>query len=207
MRLLKIVGIVISSLLVISAVAWASIPDSNGIFYACYSTTGNPNTKGLLRIVDIENGEVCAPGEGRIAWRERERPLYVKVQTFDFPVGPHQNTLLYDPNDLATGGGFRVGTTVNSVRIEASNPTLSLNGWQLTIQNDAGSLLVMGEAVVHTSSTAVAQNVFGVSGFDAPAAVSFDLTADAALALTADWSAASSSNTLTGILYVLEALN
>ena len=64
-----------------------------------------------------------------------------------------------------------------------------------------GTLLVMGEVQLHTSATAVASGVFGVSGFDAPAAVTVDLTADTALALTATWSAASASNTLTGLVY------
>jgi hypothetical protein len=70
-----------------------------------------------------------------------------------------------------------------------------------------GTLLVMGNARVHTSATAVAVNVFSVSGYDAPAAVTVDLTADTALSLTADWSAASASNTITGMVYLLEALN
>lgn len=70
-----------------------------------------------------------------------------------------------------------------------------------------GTLLVWGIARVHTSSTAVAENVFSVSGYDAPAAVTVDLTADTALSLTADWSAASASNTLTGMGYVIESLN
>jgi hypothetical protein len=34
-----------------------------------------------------------------------------------------------------------------------------------------------------------------------------DLTADTALSLTADWSAASASNTLTGHIYTVEGLN
>src|SRR3990170_4342467 len=64
-----------------------------------------------------------------------------------------------------------------------------------------GTPLVMGQVQLHTSATAVASGVFGVSGFDAPAAVTVDLTADTALALTATWSAASASNTLTGLVY------
>lgn len=70
-----------------------------------------------------------------------------------------------------------------------------------------GSLFTMGNANVHTASGTVAANVFGVSGYDAPAAVTVDLTADTALSLTADWSAASASNTLTGHIYVVEGLN
>lgn len=70
-----------------------------------------------------------------------------------------------------------------------------------------GSLIVFGDIQVHTSATAVLNNTFGVSGFDAPAAVTVDLTADTALSLTADWSAASASNTLQGLYYHGESLN
>lgn len=70
-----------------------------------------------------------------------------------------------------------------------------------------GSLLVMGVCRVHTAAGTVLENVLGVSGYDAPAAVTCDLTADTALSLTADWSAASASNTLTGLMYHLESLN
>ena len=78
---------------------------------------------------------------------------------------------------------------------------------QVRANGATGSLLVMGDARVNLTASTQAAGVFGVSGFDAPAPVTFDLTADAALSLTADWSAASASNTLTGLLYVIEALN
>lgn len=78
---------------------------------------------------------------------------------------------------------------------------------QVRTNGSTGTLMVIGRAGVHTSATVVVENIFGVSGFDAPAAVTVDLTADATLALTADWSAASASNTLTGLVYALESLN
>lgn len=70
-----------------------------------------------------------------------------------------------------------------------------------------GSLLAMGVATVNLTASTSAAGVFGVSGFDAPAPVTVDLTADTALSLTCDWSASSASNTLTGLLMTLEALN
>lgn len=78
---------------------------------------------------------------------------------------------------------------------------------QVRANGATGSLLAMGEIGVHTAVGTVLSNVFGVSGYDAPAAVTVDLTADTALSLTADWSAASASNTLTGMIYTLESLN
>jgi hypothetical protein len=89
-----------------------------------------------------------------------------------------------------------------------SNVNFSLEVYLQVRSNGAtGTILAFGEAKVHTSSTAVVQNVFGVSGYDAPAAVTVDLTADTALSVTADWSAASASNTITGMLYAIESLN
>lgn len=86
-------------------------------------------------------------------------------------------------------------------------------GWSLEVliqtrsNGSSGTLLVMGDAVVNLTASTHTSGTFGVSGFDAPAAVSVDLTADTALSLTADWSAASASNTLTGMIYSIESLN
>lgn len=71
----------------------------------------------------------------------------------------------------------------------------------------AGSLFVMGDVVVNLTASTNTSQTFGVSGFDAPAAVTVDLTTDTALSITADWSAASASNTLTGHIYTGESLN
>ncbi|MCC6989932.1 MAG: hypothetical protein IT181_13085 [Acidobacteria bacterium] len=79
---------------------------------------------------------------------------------------------------------------------------------QTRTNGSAGSLIVSGTVLVHTAAGTVAANVFGVSGYDNPAEVSaLDLTADTALSLTADWSAASASNTLTGHQYDLVSWN
>ena len=81
---------------------------------------------------------------------------------------------------------------------------------QVRANGSSGSLFVMGEAKVQTNASGdptVKTNVFGVSGSDAPAAVTVNLMQDTDLALTAKWSAASSSNTLTCHLFSVEALN
>lgn len=87
----------------------------------------------------------------------------------------------------------------------------------LTVRSNGatGTVFVMGEATCWddaVGSTGSATNAPGIAamcsaGAATPAAVTVDLTTDTALALTADWSAASASNTLTGHLEVLEALN
>lgn len=102
---------------------------------------------------------------------------------------------------LATSEAITMGSGVTTVN-------WSIEAFIQTRSNGAtGSLLVMGDLAVHSAAGTVLSNVFGVSGYDAPAAVTVDLTADTALSLTADWSAASASNTLTGMLYTIESLN
>lgn len=78
---------------------------------------------------------------------------------------------------------------------------------QTRVDGATGKLMVMGDAVVHTAAGTVVTNTFGVSGFDAPAEVTADLTADTALSVTGKWSAASPSNTLTSVMYTVESLN
>lgn len=90
----------------------------------------------------------------------------------------------------------------------AANTAWSIEAYIQTRTNGStGTLLVIGDVVVNLTASTNTSGTFGVSGFDAPAAVTVDLTADTALSLTADWSAASASNSLTGMLYTIEALN
>lgn len=106
------------------------------------------------------------------------------------------------------GGTLLANTELITMGSGVANVNWSLEALIQTRTNGAtGSLLVMGDLSVHSAAGTVLANVFGVSGFDAPAAVTVNLTADTALSLTADWSAASSSNTLTGMDYALESLN
>lgn len=115
--------------------------------------------------------------------------------TFAIRIGGEAGTLLATSEALTMGSGV-------------TNVNWDVEAYLVVRSNGAtGTLLVMGNCRVHTSSTTNVMNIFGQSGFDAPAAVTFDLTADAALVLTADWSAASASNTLTGMMFSLESLN
>jgi hypothetical protein len=90
----------------------------------------------------------------------------------------------------------------------AANTAWSIEAYIQTRTNGAtGTLLAFGDVTVNLTASTQTSGVFGVSGFDAPAAVTVDLTADKALSLTADWSASSASNTITGMHYTLESLN
>lgn len=106
------------------------------------------------------------------------------------------------------GGTLLATTEAITCASGAANTAWSTEIIIQTRSNGAtGSLMVMGVATINLTASTSAAGVFGVSGFDAPAAVTADLTADTALSLTADWSASSASNTLTGLIYTIEALN
>lgn len=78
-----------------------------------------------------------------------------------------------------------------------------------------GSLMANGVARVFAGVAGTVASATGEGlvtpltngGVLTPAAVTVDLTADTALAVSAQWSAASASNTLTGLIYTVESLN
>jgi hypothetical protein len=76
---------------------------------------------------------------------------------------------------------------------------------QVRSNGSSGTVVVIGEATVNGAT--VPSQAFCVGGDNTPAATAVDLTADTALSITAQWSAASPSNTLTGWNYTIEALN
>lgn len=110
---------------------------------------------------------------------------------------------------LAASGAMVTGSAV-------SNAMWSIELLIQTRSNGAsGTLLAVGKArlgedatsTVGSATNAGAEDFMGSAGVATPAAVTVDLTADTALALTAQWGTASASNTLTGIVYSLESLN
>jgi hypothetical protein len=86
---------------------------------------------------------------------------------------------------------------------------------QVRANGSSGSIFALGGATLGsatTSSVGSATNAgafdhMGSAGVATPAAVTVDLTADTALSVTAQWGTASASNTLTGHIYVIEAMN
>lgn len=88
---------------------------------------------------------------------------------------------------------------VVQTRTNGSAGTLMANGTARVFAAVAGTVAsATGEALV-TPMTA--------GGVVTPATASLDLTADQALSLTLTWSAASASNTATGLNYTIESLN
>lgn len=62
-------------------------------------------------------------------------------------------------------------------------------------------------STVGSATNAGAEDLMGSAGVAVPAAATVDLTADQALAISAQWGTASAFNTLTGHVYLIESLN
>lgn len=79
----------------------------------------------------------------------------------------------------------------------------------------SGTLMANGLARVHAAVAGTVASATGAGlltpmtagGVTTPAVATVDLTVDTALSVTLTWSAASSSNTATGLNYVVESLN
>lgn len=69
----------------------------------------------------------------------------------------------------------------------------------------SGTLMGIGQVTVGGAATLA--NPMSAGGATTPAVATVDLTADTSFAVSAQWSASSASNTITGLNYVIESLN
>lgn len=112
-------------------------------------------------------------------------------------------TVIWDSGTITCGSGVANALWWTNILMQVRS-----NGATGTIF--AVGPCVIGAALAPTvgsATGAAAAGVFGSAGDDTPAAVTVDFTADTALSLTAAWSAASASNTLTGHQHMLESMN
>jgi len=116
-----------------------------------------------------------------------------------------------------------VGGTVlcQSPAIVTSATAMTNAQWKMeailqTRSNGAtGTIFAQGHVMMGTNTTPTFGTVtnygvvalMGSAGVSTPAAVTVDLTVDTALSITADWSAANASNSITGHLLTIEAMN
>ena len=112
-------------------------------------------------------------------------------------------TLLCKTAACTTPSGVTAATwdldIIVSTRSNGSSGTLMANGTARVFAAVAGTVAsATGEGLVTPMTN---------GGVVTPAAATVDLTADTALSLTVTWSAASASNTTTGLNYVIESLN
>lgn len=109
-------------------------------------------------------------------------------------------------------GGVAGTVLCASAALTASATAFTNAIWELEIMltvrsnGSSGTVLAIGSVCAGDLAT-IAPNYLGSAGAASPAAVTVDLTADTALALTAQWSAANASNSIQGINYYVEAMN
>lgn len=109
-------------------------------------------------------------------------------------------------------GGVGGTLLAKSDTITTTNNSSKLN-WKAQFyvttrtNGSSGSLFAMGEAAVQLTTSTITAEVVGAGGSNTPVAATVDLTADTALAFSVQWSASSSSNTLTVHNYYIESLN
>lgn len=106
---------------------------------------------------------------------------------------------LVTPTTTALSNGLWDVTVMLQTRSNGSSGTLMGNGW-----------VHLHDTTAQTMRSATNVGAFGPlsnGGQATPAAATVDLTADTALSFTITESAASASNTVTGLNYTIEALN
>lgn len=81
---------------------------------------------------------------------------------------------------------------------------------QVRANGSSGSVMVNGDLMLYTTGTAAGSSypiASGSTGGTTPVAVTADLTADTALAITATWGTSNAANSIQGHQYTIEALN
>lgn len=125
------------------------------------------------------------------------------------------------PTLIFTARWGGVAGTVLAKNAAATLPTITAGLWKVELwcttrsNGSTGTLMVNGEATLYAGVAGTVASATGeslvtamtVAGVITPAVATVDLTADTALAITATWSAASASNTLTGLQYYLDSEN
>jgi len=107
--------------------------------------------------------------------------------------------------------GGVAGTVIALSPTFTTGSAVAANLWEVDLilqvrSNGAtGTVVVIGNATVQGAT--VPAQLMCVGGSLTPAATTVDLTADTSLSITATWSAASASNTLTGFSYIVQSLN
>jgi hypothetical protein len=106
--------------LVGAAVAYATIPDANGVIHGCILT----KQQNVLKVIDTDRGQTCGTGNVSLNWNQKGPPGPQGQQGPQGPTGPQ------GPQG-ATGTGNAVGMTGNggllsNGTMQAASPTLNI---------------------------------------------------------------------------------
>lgn len=82
----RLVVVLCSVVFLFGGLAFASIPDGNGVIYGCYTDIG-----GVLKVVDTDAGFNCGPGETSLTWNQTGPPGPIGPQGPEGLQGPQGN--------------------------------------------------------------------------------------------------------------------
>lgn len=117
--------------------------------------------------------------------------------------GGVSGTVIAASGAITTGSGVGGGASMTALFDAELIVQVRSNG-------SSGTLMTNGVCGVYTTGTAAGSSyplASGSTGGTTPVAVTVDLTADTALAITAQWGTSNSANSIQGLNYSLEALN
>jgi len=100
-----IVGVAVLGLVVGAGIAWATIPDANGVLHTCYKNNN-------WRVINAPP-ETCSPSETALDVNPGAVHAVIRTETHTIaPGASHTFTAHCSPGEVATGGGWRlVGPT------------------------------------------------------------------------------------------------
>jgi hypothetical protein len=96
-----IVGVAVVGLVVGAGIAWAAIPDSNGVIHTCFKNNN-------WRVIDAP-AESCTSGESPLDVNPGEVHAVIRTETHTItPGASHTFTAHCNAGEVATGGGWRL---------------------------------------------------------------------------------------------------
>ena len=151
-RVVRIAGLA-AALVLVAGIAYASIPDANGVIHGCRKNSG-----GALRVIDTALGQTCMSNETPLSWSQAGPAgppgpaggvsgLHVVSQNFTTPANNPgltvSGTAVCPAGEVAVSGGFILSST-QSLVVDASRPS-SITGWNVivnTLSADSGIFTV-----------------------------------------------------------------
>jgi len=147
-----------------SGIAYASIPDANGLIHSCYQ-----KIKGQLRVINTDNGQNCNPNEVSLNWNQTGPQGPQGAQGTQGPAGPAGPQGAQGPQGAAgpQGNPGPQGPPGPSGASDAWSASGFCNGFQqpsycasingghdaVSVTVPAGSYLISGKASIENNDT------------------------------------------------------